>query len=281
MAHFYRAAHEAAGILRSMATIVAFHAHPDDEVILTGGTLARAAAAGHRVVLVAATDGRMNDEDDDLRLDELRCSAGILGVHRVECLGYADSGYGPVFYPDPLQRVRFGRADVDEAARRLADILRDEDADLLLSYERNGGYGHRDHVQVHHVGKRAAELAATPRVLEATMSRELLRRTSDLARLLRLPGPYDPDIIPTAYAPRATITHRINVFPFARQKRDAFAAHRSQIGSSGPAARLFGVLLRLPPQAFGLLFPCEWFVDPASTDSSEGSPGTVRRDIFD
>jgi LmbE family N-acetylglucosaminyl deacetylase len=258
-----------------MATVVAFHAHPDDEVILTGGTLARAAAGGHRVVLVTATDGRANDEDDDLRLNELHCSAGILGVHRVECLGYADSGYGPLFYPDPPRRVRFGRVDVDEAAQRLADILRDEDADLLLSYERNGGYGHRDHVQVHHVGKRAAELAATPRVLEATMSREMLRRTSDLARLLRLPAPYDPGIVATVYAPRATITHRINVFRFARQKRDAIAAHRSQIGNSAAAARLFGVLLRLPPQASGLLFPYEWFVDPAL------SPGALRRDIFD
>lgn len=260
-----------------MATVVAFHAHPDDEVVLTGGTLARAAAAGHRVVLVTATDGRVHDEDDDVRLNELRCSAGVLGVHRVECLGYADSGCGPDFYPDPRERVRFGRADVDEAARRLATILRDEDADLLLSYERNGGYGHRDHVQVHHVGKRAAELAATPRILEVTMPRELLRRTSDLARLLRLPTPYDADIIPTAYAPRATITHRINVFGFARQKRDALAAHQSQIGSSGLAARMFGMLLRLPPQVFGLIFPREWFVDPALS----GSPGIVRRDIFD
>jgi len=258
-----------------MATVVAFHAHPDDEVVLTGGTLARAAAAGHRVVLVTATDGRVHDEDDGVRLDELRCSAAILGVHRVECLGYADSGYGPDFYPDPPGRVRFGRADVGEAARRLADILRGEDADLLLSYERNGGYGHRDHVQVHHVGKRAAELAATPRVLEVTMPRELLRRTSDLAQLLRLPAPYEPEIIRTAYAPRARITHRVNVFRFARQKRNALAAHRSQIGSSGRAARMFGTLLRLPPQVFGLIFPCEWFVDPALP------AGTLRRDIFD
>ena len=70
-----------------MATVVAFHAHPDDEVIPTGGTLARAAAAGHRVVVVTATDGRMRDEDDRSRLDELRSSADFLGVHRVERLG--------------------------------------------------------------------------------------------------------------------------------------------------------------------------------------------------
>jgi LmbE family N-acetylglucosaminyl deacetylase len=256
-----------------MATVVAFHAHPDDEVVLTGGTVAKAAAAGHRVVVVTATDGRMNNENDSTRLDELRSSARILGVHRVECLGYADSGYGPLFYPDPPGRVRFARAELDEAAQQLAAILRAEDAQLLLSYQSNGGYGHRDHVQVHHVGKRAAELAAPVRVLEVTMPRELLRRIGDLCRLLRLPAPYDPDVVRTAYAARATITHRIDVRRFARQKRDAFAAHRSQIGS-GLEARAFRVLLRLPPRVFGLIFGCEWFVDPAAP------PGTLRRNIF-
>ncbi len=258
-----------------MATVVAFHAHPDDEVILTGGTLARAAAAGHRVIVVTATDGRVHNEDGDHRLDELQSSASILGAHRVECLGYADSGYGPLFYPDPPGRTRFGRADLDEAAGRLATILRDEDADLLLSYQPNGGYGHRDHVQVHHVGKRAAGIAAVPRVLEVTMPREMLIRVNDLAHLFRLPGPYEADDVHAAYAPRATITHRVNVFGFARQKRDAFAAHRSQIGRSGLTARMFELLLRLPPQVFGALFSHEWFVDPASPT------GPVRRDIFD
>ncbi|MBW0019174.1 MAG: PIG-L family deacetylase, partial [Mycobacterium sp.] len=203
-----------------MATVVAFHAHPDDEVILTGGTLARAAATGHRVVVVTATDGRVWNEDRS-RLGELHSSARILGIHRVECLGYADSGYGPEFYRDPPGRIRFARADPGEVAQRLSQILRDEDAHLLLSYQRNGGYGHRDHVQVHYVGKRAAELARTPRVLEVTMPRELLLWTGRLARLLRLPAPYDPDVARTAYAPRATITHRVGVFRFAGQKRDA------------------------------------------------------------
>lgn len=165
-------------ILHPMATVVAFHAHPDDEVILTGGTLASAAAQGHRVVVVTATDGRMDNEPDDTRVNELRSSTSILGAHRVECLGYADSGYGPIFYPDPVGRTRFGRADVDEAAGRLAAVLRTENAQVLLSYQSNGGYGHRDHIQVHHVGKRAAELAGTPRVLEATMPREVLVRVA-------------------------------------------------------------------------------------------------------
>lgn len=258
-----------------MATVVAFHAHPDDEAVLTGGTLARAAADGHRVVVVVATDGRVSNDDDDARLDELRCSAEILGVHRVECLGYADSGFGAEFYPDPPGRVRFARAETEEAAQRLAAILRGESADLLLSYQANGGYGHRDHVQVHHVGKRAAELAATPRVLEATMPREMLIRVADAARMLRLPAPYPRDVARIAYTPGSAITHRINVFRFARQKRDAFAAHRSQIGGNAAAARLFAVLMRLPPQLAGLLFGREWFVDPTLP------PGRVYRDIFE
>ena len=257
-----------------MSTLVAFHAHPDDEVVLTGGTLAGAVAAGHRVVLVTATDGRVSDEDDDTRMGELHSSAGVLGLHRVECLGYADSGFGPVFYPDPPGRVRFARAEIEAAAQRLAAILREENAQLLLNYQPNGGYGHRDHLQVHRVGKRAAELAATPRVLEVTMPRELLRRVGDLCRLLRIPPPYDRDTVRTAYAPQATITHRIDVRRFARQKRDALAAHRSQIGG-GRGARLFELLMLLPPQVFGLVFRHEWFVDPAAR------PGMVRRNIFD
>ena len=152
-------------------TLLAFHAHPDDEALLTAGTMARAAAEGHRVVLVVATDGELglaaseHVADGGLagrRMAELRRSAAALGVERVEHLGYADSGLGPELAPDPPGRTRFVRADVEEAATRLAAILTEEDADVLLSYEPNGGYGHPDHKQVHVVGRRAAALAGTP-----------------------------------------------------------------------------------------------------------------------
>ena len=92
-----------------MATIVAFHAHPDDEVLLTGGTLARLAAEGNRVIIVVATDGVMgpaNSQGAQTRLDELQASASALGVARVVHLGYADSGHGPLLYPDPPDRQR-------------------------------------------------------------------------------------------------------------------------------------------------------------------------------
>ena len=97
-----------------MATVVAFHAHPDDEVLLTGGTLARLAAEGHRTVVVVACCCGLG-ADPETRLAELRVSATRLGVARVVHLGYADSGHGPVLYPDPPGQVRFARADPDEA----------------------------------------------------------------------------------------------------------------------------------------------------------------------
>jgi LmbE family N-acetylglucosaminyl deacetylase len=161
--------------MTGMATVVAFHAHPDDEVLLTGGTLARLAAEGHRTVVVVACCGGLG-ADPETRLAELRASAAWLGVARVVHLGYADSGHGAVLYPDPPGQVRFARADPDEAAAKLAALLREEGADLLLSYDPQGHYGHRDHVMVYRVGARAAQLAGPVRVLESTMPRELIIR---------------------------------------------------------------------------------------------------------
>ena len=138
---------------------------PDDEASSTGGTIARAAAEGHRVVLVVGTNGDHGEVPDDLapgetlvdrRRKELQASADLLGVARVVWLGYADSGMtGWEQNADPAS---FHLADLDEAAGRLADVLREESADILTTYDWHGGYGHPDHVKVHHVGVRAGEM---------------------------------------------------------------------------------------------------------------------------
>jgi LmbE family N-acetylglucosaminyl deacetylase len=122
-----------------MATAVFFHAHPDDESIATGGTMAKAAAAGHRVVLVVATRGEHGEVDDGFlpagealwqrREQETAASAEVLGVARVEFLGYVDSGM--MGTPENDAPESFWQADVDEAAERLARILREEAADVL------------------------------------------------------------------------------------------------------------------------------------------------------
>ncbi|WP_330336091.1 PIG-L deacetylase family protein [Streptomyces sp. NBC_00557] len=250
-----------------MATVLAFHAHPDDEVLLTGGTLARAAAEGHRVVIVVATDGLMDTapDGDTPRLAELRASAAVLGVQRVVHLGYADSGHGPVLYPDPPDRARFARVDTEEAAERLAAVLREEGVTLLLGYDAQGGYGHRDHVKVHEVGRRAAELAGVPRVLEATVPREAVARLVKLVRVLMIPWRYDGEAVRAAFTPRAAITHTVDVRRYAARKQAALAAHRSQVSGPGRLAPVLRVLVRLPAPVFGWLLGREWFAETRPT----------------
>jgi len=250
----------------SRHTLVVFHAHPDDEAPLTGGTMAKAAAAGHRVVLVVATRGEAGLTGEpgldrrtlgDRRLEELAAAAAHLGCARVEWLGYADSGlHDPVDDADA-----FARVDPDVAAERLAAILRAERADVLTIYDPAGGYGHPDHVQVHEVGRRAAALAATPVVLEATVDRRLLLRAARLLRLVPgLPREFRPSVLEHAYAPPDSITHRIDVRAETDRKRAAMAAHGSQTtGGDGP--RSLAVFLRLPRFAFRRVFGHEWFVE--------------------
>ena len=266
-----------AATMGGMVTVVAFHAHPDDEVLATGGTLARLAAEGHRVVIVVASDGWMGartEPGSSTRLDELRASAAVLGAARVEHLGYADSGTGPVLFPDPPDRQRFVRADIDEAAERLAALIRAEHADVLLSYDAQGGYGHRDHVRVHAVGARAAELTGV-RVLEATAPREYVRVVFSALRALRLVVRHQPADIRTWGTPRAAITLRVNVRRYARQKQAALAAHRSVVQGTGRLAWLMRLLLALPAPVFGLVLGREWFTEAGAAAS--GSPGCDAR----
>ena len=250
--------------MECMATVVMFHAHPDDEALLTGGTLARLAAEGHRVVLVVACDGEMGQARSDgrtQRLDELRASACVLGVSRVEHLGYADSGHGAELYPDPPDRARFVRAPVEEAAERLAEVLREERAEILVGYDASGGYWHRDHVHVHEVAERAAKVAETPRLMQATLPRERVVHVFRLISLLRLAKRYDAADVRTSFTARAEITHRVDVRMYADKKRAALACHTSQTTGTGRAARLFAVMTRLPLPIFGLLFGREYYVE--------------------
>ena len=245
-----------------MVTVVAFHAHPDDEVLLTGGTIARLAADGHRVIVVVACDGDMwAGPDQGRRLAELRASAAILGAGRVVHLGYADSGHGPVLYEDPPGRTRFARADLGEAAGKLAALLTQEHADLLLSYDPQGGYGHRDHVRVHQVGTQAARLAGV-RVVEATVPRELAARAARLLLVLRLVRRHRLDEIRGYGMPQSVITHRIDVRRQAAQKQAALAAHRTPVSGSGRGARLFRLLVRSPLPVFRVVCGTEWFAEP-------------------
>jgi LmbE family N-acetylglucosaminyl deacetylase len=259
-------------------TLVSFHAHPDDEVLLTGGTLARAAAEGHRVVLVVATDGEAglaagSSAGADLgrtRAAELARSAQALGCARVVQLGLPDSGWRS---ETTSTEVAFSRLSLERAARGLIDVLREEQADVLTVYDPAGGYGHPDHQMVHRAGLYAAAEARTPSVLEATLPRERLHRVIRLAA--RVPGlldSVDPESFAQAFTPRRELTHRIDVRAHLAAKREAMRAHASQSTSDiGP--RTLALLLRLPSPLFRLVVGQEWFVQRG------GRPGRIG-DIF-
>lgn len=266
-----------------MATFVFFHAHPDDECIQTGGTMAKVAADGHRSVLVVATRGELGEVADGFldageplglrRIRETLESAKVLGVDRVEFLGYVDSGM--MGEPENDLPGSFWTADLDEATERLAAILRDESVDLLTVYDAHGGYGHPDHIQVHRVGHLAGAAAGVRRVVEATMDRDaLLAGMKEAAERGDLPDDFEiPEITDEQPfgSPGAVITHEVDVTEFVQRKRQALAAHASQVGPDS-------FFLSMPDEAFAQGFGTECFIDP----SSPRAPGAPRHtDLFE
>lgn len=245
-----------------MATLVSFHAHPDDECIACGGVIRKAAEAGHRVVLVVATRGEQGEvprgflaDGEELwqrRVAETQASAEILGAQRVEFLGYRDSGM--MGTPANSRPGSFWTAPPEEAAGKLAALLDEEHADVLTCYDDNGGYGHPDHIQVHRVGLMAAGLAGTPRVYQSTMNRDhILRSRQQFAEQAAAAGIELPELDDGFGKPEAAITAAVDVRPYLEYKRRAMRAHASQISEQS-------FFLAMPEEAFRHAFGTEWFI---------------------
>jgi LmbE family N-acetylglucosaminyl deacetylase len=250
-----------------MATIVFVHAHPDDEASSTSGSMARASAEGHRVVLVVCTNGEHGESPDDLadgellvdrRRRETEASAAILGVSRIAWLGYGDSGM--TGWDQNADPGSFLQADPDEAAGRLATILGEEHADVVVLYDWHGGYGHPDHAQVHRIGHRAADSAGTPRRFEVTFNRDVLKRWME-AHPEQAPEDFDPegpadDGNPFG-TPEAELHLAVDVAPYIPLKRRALAAHASQVTD-------IGMFLAFSDEQFRKMFSTEWFIEPGA-----------------
>ena len=250
-----------------MATVVFFHAHPDDESIATGGTMAKLVADGHRVVLVVATRGEHGEVADGFlspgeelwqrREKETEASGRALGIARGEFLGYRDSGM--MGTPENDAPGAFWQADIEEAAERLATILREESADVLTVYDDFGNYGHPDHIQVHRVGVRAAELAGVERVYESTIDRDyyrgLLERAEELGlqELAQDPDATDGDGEFDMGKPSSVITTRVDVREHLDVKRRSMQAHASQIAETS-------FFLALSDEAFEAMWGTEFYI---------------------
>jgi LmbE family N-acetylglucosaminyl deacetylase len=248
---------------------VCFHAHPDDEVFTTGGVMRLAADAGQRVVLVTATDGALGEVPEgllapgerlvDRRRLELEASARALGVHRLEMLGYPDSGMAGT--PDNASPEAFCNVDVEVAASRLAELLVEEGADVLTVYDPHGNYGHPDHVQVHVVGVRAAELAGVSQVYEATINRDQMVRL--MASNPQWAAEAAPPDVSEFGLPESEITTVVDVRAAMSAKRAAMVAHESQVGDFGP-------FLAMPAEQVEAAFGQEWFRRRGAAGGKQG-----------
>jgi LmbE family N-acetylglucosaminyl deacetylase len=150
---------------------MAVFAHPDDESFGTGGTLARYGADPEvRTVLVCATRGEAGEISDSslatperlgtVREGELRCACRTLGIDALNLLDYRDSGMAGT--PDNLAPGALTMADFDEAVGKIVAHIRRERPDVVVTFDETGGYGHPDHIAVHHHTKAAFAAAADP-----------------------------------------------------------------------------------------------------------------------
>jgi len=237
-----------------MDTIAFLHAHPDDESIFTGGTLALLAERGVRTVVVLATG-------DAVRIAEAHAACRELGVAVLRPLGYSDSGV----HLGSVGGEVFASCNVDDAAERLAGILREEAVTALVTYDRGGIYSHPDHLAVHRVGHAAAVRAGVSSVYEATVDREYLHFVEThlvgeavswlageehLAALNRAP----------LGVPTVEVTKTVDVSALAARKRAAILAHHSQIP-------LDSRVRAMDDEAFLAVYGYEWFIRCTGTSA--------------
>ncbi|MFG1976591.1 N-acetyl-1-D-myo-inositol-2-amino-2-deoxy-alpha-D-glucopyranoside deacetylase [Nonomuraea fuscirosea] len=238
------------------------HAHPDDEAIGTGATMAKYVAEGAHVTLVTCTLGEEGeiiphdlaqlaaDRDDALgpyRIGELAAACQALGVEDHRFLGgpgrYRDSGMMGVAGNDHPKA--FWGADLDEAAGELVKVIREVRPQVLVTYDANGFYGHPDHIQAHRVSRRAFELAAKPgfgegepwqiaKFYHTAVARSVMRRGAEAMResetgfLLE-----DVDDMPFGCQDE-DVTTEIDARPWIGNKIEAMRAHATQISVEPP-----------------------------------------------
>jgi LmbE family N-acetylglucosaminyl deacetylase len=226
-------------------TLMAVHAHPDDEATGTGGVLARYAAEGITTVLVTCTDGGCGDgpggvkpgeEGHDpaavaaMRREELEAACAALKVTHLELFDYADSGM--MGWATNDAPGSFWTTPVDVAAERLAGLMRQYRPDVVVTYDENGFYGHPDHIQAHRITMAAVELTAggpgsPAKVYWTTAPRSKMEQFGEVLRELGVEFE-EPEEMPEIGLPDDEITTWVDTTAFGAQKFDALAAHASQ-----------------------------------------------------
>ena len=289
--------HESVGIVVGVTEplrLVSIHAHPDDESSKGAGTVAKYHAEGVRTVLVCCTGGEAGDilnpamDREDVRADlkavrqaELDRAAAIIGYDEVIMLGYRDSGM-----PESEANLHpecFARAPLDEAADRLAAILRRERPQVVLTYgDEQGGYPHPDHLRVHDISQPAIERAADPgwtsgvggpwqvaKVYYSVWSKRRIELTHAKYLELDLESPYSEEWFARPWQDHR-ITTMVDIEGFADVRFDALLAHATQIDPESPF--WFG----LPRDVATAIHPFDDYILAASTVAVD----TPETDLF-
>jgi mycothiol conjugate amidase Mca len=259
-------------------TLMAIHAHPDDEAIGTGGILARYSDEGVRTILVTCTDGAAgeiaaatNVSPDQLaavREQELRRACEILGVTRLELLGYRDSGMANT--PDNEHPDAFAQADLAAATGRLVALVRRYRPQVMVTYDENGFYGHPDHVNANRIAVRAfaaaGDSAAYPehgpepwapsKLYYTAVGRSSIARFSERLEAYGIESPIGGGAeqldAPPFGTPDELITTVVDVAALVDRKQAALYAHATQMGPEVFFAKM-------PPPLFQELFGQESF----------------------
>jgi LmbE family N-acetylglucosaminyl deacetylase len=253
-------------------TLMAVHAHPDDESSSTGGILARYSGEAIRTVLVTCTNGEYGDgpghvkpgeagHDPDqvakTRLAELAIACEHLGVDHLETLGYHDSGMADWDFKD--RPDVFCNIALAESVGRLVGLFERYRPDVVVTYGDMGGYNHPDHLRAHQITVQAVETTEIPAKLYF-----IARRRRDWERMremmqaagIEVPMPpqrqLSPERLKQMEEMEDRITTSIDTTALADRKRAALFAHASQIDESW--------WLRFPPDAFAEVFGNETFI---------------------
>ena len=234
------------------------HAHPDDETINNGVTMAKYAEAGAAVTLVTCTRGEegevlvtelanlASDKDDKLgehREIELKDAMAQLGINDFRFLGTPNKKWrdsGMMGTPQNERGDVFWQADLDEASLELVKIILEIKPQVLITYDEFGGYGHPDHIKAHRVAMRATELAAeqgwqVSKIYWNTMPRSVIQMGIEKMKEVGSDffGAESVDDLPFA-KPDELVTTVVNAPEYVPQKLAAMKAHATQISEDGP-----------------------------------------------
>jgi N-acetyl-1-D-myo-inositol-2-amino-2-deoxy-alpha-D-glucopyranoside deacetylase len=264
------------------------HAHPDDESLGTGGTIAKYAAEGAHVCLITCTNGEMGEIADVPELgalDEIRPRLGEVrrleleaacralapdgprgapaGKIDLRMLGYHDSGMDGT--PENEAPVAFINQDMDLVVERVVEIFREVDPQVVVTYNEVGFYGHPDHIRAHEAAMRASEIVGVPKIYYTAFPKSLMRRGRDLASSLGVGDDFfseeDIDRLGTNDDDVAAV---IDCSAFVEHKFRALEAHRTQLGTTQ-------MFLQIPVELRGALGHEHYVLARSSVARSSGT----------